>query len=64
LIVSPSTTSMGVVMKIYSVFVVALSLYMFLYKLMKEKMVSYIHMIKDRSVLMSCTLGIILDCVS
>lgn len=55
---------MGVVMKIYSVFVVALSLYMFLYKLMKEKMVSYIHMIKDRSVLMSCTLGIILDCVS
>ena len=55
---------MGVVMKIYSVFVVALSLFMFIYKLMKEKMVSHVNMIKGRFVPMSCTLGIILDCVS
>ena len=41
LFVSPSTTAMGIVMKFYSVVVIAFSLYMLLYKTMQEKLVSY-----------------------
>ena len=39
LFVSPATTSMGVVMKVYTVFVNLLTLFMFIYNQMKDKMV-------------------------
>ena len=55
---------MGVVMKIYSVFVTALSLFMFIYKMMKEKMVRHMNKINNRYAPMSSILATILDYVS